>query len=72
MQPWLATHSCNRCKHIIPALEEHVRLTIVMANGITTRQRYCVLCCGDPDMAVLFADVCNNPVKSIEVFVCYR
>lgn len=68
----LKTHTCSRCNGTIPALEEHVRMTIQMTAGVPDTRRYCKPCCEDPALAVLLADVCNNPVKRIEVFMVYR
>lgn len=70
--PILTSHACGRCSSVIPPLEVHLRVTVHLATGAKTVQRYCVACCADPSMAVLFADVCNNPVKMIEVFAVYR
>lgn len=71
-KPVLTTHTCSRCFGTIPALVEHVRMTIQMTVGEKDTRRYCIKCCQDPELAVLLSDVCNNPVKRIEVFMVYR
>lgn len=68
----VAMHTCNRHNGPIPAFEVHVRLTVTLVTGGKTVQRYCTACCADPALAILFADVCNTPVKYMEVFVVYR
>jgi hypothetical protein len=70
--PEFKQYTCNRHNGPIPALETHLRLTVTMVTGDKTVQRYCTSCCADPELAILFADVCNNPVKHMEVFMCYR
>lgn len=72
MTATLVDHVCARCGHDIPKLEVHVRMTIRMTAGEPDQRRYCVTCCQDPELAVLLSHVCNNPVKSIEIFVVYR
>ncbi len=72
LPPVLKTYTCAKCRHTIPALTEHVRMTIQMTTGLADTRRYCTTCCRDPELAVLLSDVCNNPVKRIEVFVVYR
>lgn len=68
----MRSHTCSRCAGTIPPLTEHVRMTIQMTAGVPDTRRYCTTCCQDPALAVLLSDVCNNPVKRIEVLVCYR
>lgn len=66
------TYTCSRHQGVIPAFEEHVRMSIRMQDGSGLTHRYCKGCCQDPELAVLLADVCNQPVKAIEIFVVYR
>lgn len=71
------THTCNRgaaldCSRVIKPFEVHLRLRIQLVTGENMEQRYCTACCADPELAILFADVCNTPVKKMEVFMVYR
>lgn len=66
------TYTCSRKGCTIAWLEEHVRMSIRMQDGTGLTHRYCKGCCQDPELAVLLADVCNQPVKAIEIFVVYR
>ena len=65
-------YTCNRHNGPIKPFEVHLRLTVTLITGDKTTQRYCVTCCADPEMAIVFAHVCNEPVKHMEVFMCYR
>lgn len=63
---------CNKCGCTIPFAQPHLRITIMMNGPDVTPihrhgQRYCWTCCQDSSMAVLFADVLNQPVQRIFV-----
>jgi hypothetical protein len=45
----------------------HVLLSIQMMNGKGRAQRYCADCCADPSMAVLFADMLDQPVQRMQI-----
>lgn len=61
------THKCDRCQHEIGLFITHVLLSIQMMNGKGRAQRYCADCCADPSMAVLFADMLDQPVQRMQI-----
>ncbi len=65
-------HMCMMCKNSIPMYQEHLRMTIELLGSPPDVRRYCARCMEDPMLAVVGSHVLHNPVKRIEMFMCYR
>lgn len=61
---------CDKCKHEIPMFSTHISVIFKMwkdGREASSLRRYCADCCYDPSMAVLFADILQQPVSLVTV-----